>query len=137
LNREKMPQDNVIDAQQAPAASSPVDEQVSAFLRSIDKRTLRARHYAAVLDNLIADLGGADRVSTAEVELARRCAVLSVLAGAIDKDAVEGKPVDIAGLCAITNALQRCLNRIGLKRVPRDVTPSLRDLLSGEKTEAA
>ena len=49
------------------------------------------------------------------------------LAGRDDAPILKDEPIDIAVYATITNALRRQFETIGLKRVPRDVTPTLEE----------
>ena len=102
-----------------------INTAIGLFLGNIDKRTQRAKQFAAVLDDIVSDLGGEDSVTAAKFELARRAAAMSVLLSDLDKDIIEGRAVDVSALTSLTNALGRVLGRLGLERVPRDVTTTL------------
>jgi hypothetical protein len=43
-----------------------------------------------------------------------------------------GKPIDAAQYTTLTNLFRRLLETVGLKRVARDVTPSLEQYLASE-----
>ena len=47
---------------------------------------------------------------------------------------IEGGPIDTTAYCTVVNAQRRVLETIGLKRVPRDVTPSLESYLAAKAT---
>jgi hypothetical protein len=49
---------------------------------------------------------------------------------------VAGKPFDIDLFGQLTDRLGRCLQRLGLERKPRDVTPDLRSYLAGKDRPA-
>jgi hypothetical protein len=85
-------------------------------------------------DDIIADLGGRDRLSTGQLQLIRRAATLSIMAEAMEADAVASKAFDVDLYGVLCDRLGRCLQRLGLERVSRDVTPSLSAYLAGKAT---
>jgi hypothetical protein len=79
----------------------------------------------------IADLGGEDMVSAAERSLIRRAATLTVELEILElrfakKSGASDKDLDL--YIRATGGLRRLLETIGLKRVARDVTPTLNDI---------
>ena len=88
-----------------------------------------AMRFRDLNDDIIADLGGRDRLSTGQLQLVRRAAMLSVTVEGMEADAVSGKVFDVDLYGQLSDRLGRCLQRLGLKRVTRDVTPTLRDYL--------
>lgn len=101
-------------------------------LADVDRRTRAGQAAFKLRDDLAADLGGWDRLSAMQRELIENAAVL----GAMLKDAaatyLSGDPVDLAEFMALTNAQRRLLTDLGLERALKDVTPSLRQYLSGK-----
>jgi hypothetical protein len=88
-----------------------------------------ARRFADVLGEIVSDLGGLDHLSEGQRQLARRAATLSIEAEKAEGRAVKGEPFDIESYCALTSALIRTFARLGLKRVARNVEPTLADIL--------
>ncbi len=129
--------ENGADAKVMQSECRSVGEQVESFIGSLDMRTRRSRHYAAVLDAVLTDLGGRDLASTAQVELAKRAASLSVLCSDLELAVCEGRPVDIPNLCALVSIQCRVLSRLGLRRIPRTVEPTLADLIAAGGDKAA
>ncbi len=103
---------------------------------TVDGRTRPAKAYEAIVNALVADLGGKDAISRAELEIVRRAAGLGVLAGQIEAAIVAGDDIDPMQYQSVANAQGRLLFRLGLKRVARDVTPPLADYLAS-KAEGA
>ena len=89
----------------------------------LDGRTHMAMRFRDLNDDIIADLGGRDRLSTGQLQLVRRVATLSVTAEGMEADAVSGKAFDVDLYGQLTDRLGRCLQRLGLERRARDVTP--------------
>ena len=138
----KMPSDCIADspdldsrngadlARRAPGGSlflsSPDD-------KPLDRRTKAAKRFEAILSEILSDLGGADRVSEGEFQLARRAAGLSVQCEVVETwlAAQRFDKVSIEDYCKLISSLNRTLSNIGLKRRARDVTPSLADIIEG------
>jgi hypothetical protein len=71
------------------------------------------------------DLGGSEVLSEAQRQLVRRAAGLSVQGEAVEAQIIAGQEIDLGGYVTAINSLRRVLDTLGLKRVPKDVTPSL------------
>jgi hypothetical protein len=82
-----------------------------------------------ILDQIVADLGGADMISEGQRRLCRRAATLSIQAEAMECDAFGNQPFDIELYGQLCDRLRRYLQRFGLKRVARD-TQNLRQYLA-------
>ena len=98
---------------------------------AVDGRTKPALAFKNAVADFVADLGGEQAISRAELELVRRCAGLAVLAAQHEAAIVAGEKVDAESYIAIANAQGRALTRLGLKRVVRDITPRLKDIIEG------
>jgi hypothetical protein len=85
-----------------------------------------------VLASIISDLGGPEALSTAQLQLARRCAWVSVQCEALEKKAAF-EPSDVTAYTMMMGHLARTLRVLGLKRQPRDVTPSLKEYLAAAR----
>ena len=97
-----------------------------------DGRSASYRRFKDVLEQILADLGGADSLSEAQRQLCRRAAMLSVMAESMEADAIGNKPFDVDLYGQLTDRLGRCLQRLGLERKARDVTPSLQSYLAAK-----
>ena len=78
---------------------------------------------------IVADLGGPEQLSEGQRQLARRCALLSAECEKLEAISVRGETINLEVYGALTDRLGRALQRLGLKRVARDVTPTLGTLL--------
>jgi hypothetical protein len=101
----------------------------------LDLRSAAARRYRDCVHAIAADLGGYDQLSEAQVQLVRSAAGLVVLRERLDAKALEDERIDVAEYCRISNSLRRVLSTIGLKRVPRDVTPDLQTYLASKRAK--
>jgi hypothetical protein len=97
-------------------------------LATLDGRTLPARRAREVVLTIERDLGGSDQLSEGERLLLQRAAVLTAIIEGYETEWFEGKPVDFPVLMMLHNGQRRALQAIGLKRVPRDVSPTLDDI---------
>lgn len=102
----------------------------------VDGRTQAARHYGQLVSAISDDLGGFDEISTAERELVRRAAGLSVLATVAEAKLLNGEEIDIAELVSLGNAQRRILTTLGLQRRVRDITPDLQTYLRATEGQA-
>ncbi len=98
---------------------------------AVDGRTKPALAFKNAVADFVADLGGEQAISRAELELVRRCAGLAVLAAQHEAAIVAGEKVDAESYIAIANAQGRALTRLGLRRRQRNITPSLVEYLEG------
>lgn len=120
-------------------ARSRVTNGTRMFLRVPgDNRSAVARRTRDIFDQLCADLGGWDLLSEAQLQLARRCALISIKCEEIEADAVVGDDIDLELYGKLTDRLGRCLQRLGIKRVARDVAlmPSVKDYIEHINKEA-
>jgi hypothetical protein len=100
------------------------------LLPNIDGRGVIARRYRDICSAIAADQGGLDQLSEARLQLIRRYAACCVLAEDMESRLVGGAPIDITEHSRLTLTMVRVAQRIGLDRVPRDITsPLLADLL--------
>jgi hypothetical protein len=104
---------------------------------TLDMRTRAGRLYKATREAIIADLGGRDELSRAELELIDRAAGLATRLNAADAEMLEGTPASLGAgeYATLANSLNRILTTIGLKRRPRDVTPDLRTYIADRALE--
>jgi hypothetical protein len=59
--------------------------------------------------------------------------MISVQCELLEQDAIAGKPLGATVYGTLTGHLARTLSLLGLKRMPRDVTPTLRDYLEAAR----
>jgi hypothetical protein len=102
----------------------------------LDGRSQTARRFRDLVETFSADLGGIDRLSEGQKQLIRRASTLAIMAEAMEADAVRNLAFDGEAYGILTDRLGRCLQRLGLERVSRDVTPDLRSYLAGKDRPA-
>jgi hypothetical protein len=88
-----------------------------------DGRGPWARRWRDVLAEITSDLGGPDLLSEAQRQLIKRAATLCIMCERMEGQAAEGTEIDLEIFGTLTDRLGRTLQRLGLRRVPRDVTP--------------
>ena len=113
--------DSAAVASMSPTARSRISNG-SAILDGIDGRSATARRFRDVLAEIVADLGGTDRLSEGQRQIARRCAMLAVECEKIEALGVAGGAIDLDTYGQLTDRIGRAFQRLGLKRVPKPVT---------------
>jgi hypothetical protein len=88
-----------------------------------DQRGPWARRWRDLLVEITSDLGGADLLSEGQKQLARRCATISIACERMEGEAALGKEINLDSYGTLTDRLGRALQRLGLKRQARDITP--------------
>ena len=86
-----------------------------------DGRSLTARRFQDLFEDICADLGGIDRLSEGERQLVRRAATLSAEFERQEAEWANGRSFDIVQYSTTANCLRRILESLGLQRVPRPV----------------
>jgi hypothetical protein len=98
-----------------------------------DLNSATARRFKAMIWRMASDLGGAENLSTGEQQLIRRAAMISVTCEQMEQKAAAGEPFDLTTYATATGHLGRTLKLLGLKRLPRESAPSLRDYLDAQR----
>jgi len=111
-----------------------VSNRVELFA-GVDGRSLIARRYRDIANAMAVDMGGADRLSEAKLQLVRRFSATAVLAEGLEAKLVRGEQIDIQEHALLCSTLTRLVQRIGVDRIPRDISPSLDQYL--EQREGA
>jgi hypothetical protein len=97
-------------------------------IAAVDGRSSLARRFRDIASAIITDQGGGD-LSEMRLQLVRRFAAAAVLAEQLEARMANGEVIDIAEHAQLCSSLVRLGQRIGIERVPRDVSPSLHDIL--------
>jgi hypothetical protein len=124
-----MPAESLPLASRKPTARSRVTNG-SAVLPEVDGRSLVARRYRDISNAILVDQGGADQCSESRLQLIRRFAAAAVLAEQLESKLANGEQIDIAQHATLSSTLVRLASRIGIDRMPRDVTPTLAQYLA-------
>src|ERR1700730_13089884 len=98
----------------------------------LDGRSQTARRFRDLVEGMGNDLGGSDRLSEGQRQLIRRAATLSIMSESVEADFIRNLAFDSEAYGVLCDRLGRCLQRLGLERKPRDVTPSLQSYLQAK-----
>jgi hypothetical protein len=112
-------------ADKTAATRSRVTNGKKFFLSDVDGRSALARRVRDVASAIAGDLGGADALTEAQMQLIRRATLIAVSCERMESDAAAGKDIDLELFGSLTDRLGRTLQRLGMKRVAKDITPSL------------
>jgi hypothetical protein len=106
------------------AADSSPKAPAKARLLTLDALDRRTAAYQGVRKGIQAHLSHAER------SLVQRCAILAAMLTDQETAYLAGAPIDPANYCTLVNALRRTLETVGLKRIARDITPSVADYVA-------
>jgi hypothetical protein len=90
-----------------------------------DSRSAWSRRYYDLVAGHVADAGGRDLLSHAEISLIRRASTLEAELELMEAKLSRSEPIDLDLFQRASNSLRRLLESLGLKRVAKDVTPTL------------
>jgi hypothetical protein len=107
-----------------------------AVLFGVDGRSMQARRFKDLIDEFQSDLGGREILSEGERQMVRRCAMLSAECEKLEAEAALSGEFDAETYGMLCDRLGRALSRVGLKRRPRDVTPTINDIVARHHIEA-
>jgi hypothetical protein len=123
-------------ADAAPVASRPrahrsaVSNGTKLFcVAGLDGRSQTAMRFRDLVKGMENDLGGSNRLSEGQRQLIRRAATLSIMSESVEADFIRNLAFDSEAYGVLCDRLGRCLQRLGLERVSRDVTPTLQSYL--------
>lgn len=104
------------------------------YLPGVDGRTVTARRFKELYQQIIEDAGGDQFVTENVRQLARRAAFLSQIAEAMERDYITGGDVSIEKYMDLSKVLARMIAALGTDRKQRrvDAAPSLNHYLEGK-----
>src|SRR6266446_1592142 len=101
----------------------------SAVLANCDHRSATMRRFRDLIQLHVGDLGGEGNISEAERSLVRRAAMLTLQLELLEQRFAqaggEATSSQLTDYQRAANSLRRILETLGLRRRPRDVTPSV------------
>jgi hypothetical protein len=106
----------------------------ASILPGVDGRSVWARRLRDLIGLHLSDLGGDKAVSEAERSIIRRVATLTVELERMEVDfamAGEARPDQLELYQRTANSMRRLLESVGIRRRPRDITPSLHEYIEG------
>jgi hypothetical protein len=104
----------------------------STLLPGIDGRSAWVRRAKDIIAAHLSDMGGEDNTSAAERSIIRRASVLTVELERLEAKfalAGEANTADLDVYARMAGNLRRLLEAVGLQRRPRDVGPTLGELM--------
>lgn len=120
----------------APTARSKVTNGLK-LLPGYDGRSVWGRRFHDLCALHARDAGGIDALSEAQVSLIRRAAALEVTLENLELDMACGRDVDLHQYSRSAGHLRRILESVGIRRVAKDISPSLADIIAGHRSKAA
>jgi len=102
-----------------------------------DPNSAWARRYRDLVAGHVNDLGGRTELSEAELSLIRRASALECELEGMEAKMSQGEQVSLELYGRLVDRLGRTLQRVGLRRAPRDITPSLADIIAQDEAEEA
>src|SRR5262245_53025733 len=81
-----------------------------------------ARRFRDLMGAFLVDMGGVEQCSEIKLNLLRRLASVIVQSERIEARMINGGEVDIGLLCQLASTSVRLAQRVGIERVPRDVS---------------
>jgi hypothetical protein len=111
-------------------ATSQARRGVVGWLERSDKRGPVARRFRDLVGLVMSDLASdPTELSESQRQIVRRIASLSVWCESQEAKMADGAEINILEFGRTANSLRRLCESIGLRRVARDVTPTLGDIL--------
>jgi hypothetical protein len=101
-----------------------------------DGRSAGGRRFRDLVSQIAVDQGGLDRLSEARVQLVRRFSAACVMAEQMESKLAGGEEIDVQRHALLCSTLVRIAQRIGINRVPKNITPTLSDYLQEYAAEA-
>jgi hypothetical protein len=89
----------------------------------IDSRTRPYRRYGTIKGAITSDLGGDEHITELQRQLISKFAAMAMQLEDMEAAAVAGEEIDLDLFGRISGHCRRIAESLGLKRVPKDVTP--------------
>lgn len=100
---------------------------------NLDGRTKSRRQFDAIAEGIARDLGGEGQLSTVQKHLVEAFAGAALHVHDLTAHLLLGEDVDIVAHSQAISTMVRVATRIGVRRLARDVSPSLADILREEE----
>lgn len=104
---------------------------------ALDGRTRARKLFDSIASGIENDLGGREHLSTVELALVEAFAGAALHLNDLNARLLLGQKIDLAEHAAAIGAMVRVAARIGTRRRPRDVTPSVEQYLRRIEGDAA
>jgi hypothetical protein len=99
----------------------------------LDGRSNAAKYFDQLVREIETDLGGADQLSTIERSLIEAFVGGRLWIDNFNCRAMAGEQVDVLAFAATANCIARLGSRLGVRRRPRNLNPSLAELLADDE----
>ena len=99
------------------------------LLAGVDQRTATYRRYRDLVDAILVDQGGIAHCSESRRQLIKRFSACSVLAEMAEAKLVAGEAINIEQHALLCSTLTRLVNRLGIDRIAKDISPTLSDFI--------
>jgi hypothetical protein len=97
----------------------------------LDGRTNAAKAFDRLVGEIIADLGGREACTALELNLIEAYVGAAIQVEALNCRQLLGETIDLTAYCQVASTMTRIASRLGLRRRPREVTPTLQSYLDG------
>jgi hypothetical protein len=97
---------------------------------NLDGRTKACQRFDAVAHAIAEDLGGEDRLSAIQKHLVEAFAGVSIHLGDLHARLLLGEKIDIVEHATAVSTMVRIATRVDVRRVPRDVMPSVKEYVA-------
>jgi hypothetical protein len=105
-------------------------------LDDLDRRTASAKAALRLRAEIVADLGGEDRLSAMERAIVNNAAVIAAMLESMATKYLAGQAIELGSYATLSNSLRRLLQDVGLQRRALDVQTDLRSYMKA-KAKAA
>ncbi len=103
-------------------------------LPGIDNRTMIARRYYDIQSAIVTEQGS-DQITETRLQLIRRFSAAAVMAEVMEAKLANGEEIDINEHALLSSTMVRIGARIGLNRIPKNVTNTLGAIRKQEREE--
>lgn len=112
------------------------------FVGDVDERGAYCRRLRDLINDHISDLGGEDAITSSEAILIRRASMLTLQCELMESrwatnNEGEAGPKALDLYQRTVGALRRTLETLGIRRCPKDITPTLTQYLAGKRVRMA
>jgi hypothetical protein len=101
----------------------------------LEQATDSARFFGRMVRAIESDLGGRRGLSRIQTELVHAFCGAATAVNYLNRQVIlgEGSEIDFSGFAVLASTMLRIGSKLGLRRIPRDVTPTVTDYLASLK----
>ena len=96
---------------------------------NLDRRSKAAQQFDAIARGITGDLGGEDQLSTVQRHLVEAFAGVACQVNDLNARLLLGEKIDVIEHSQAISTMVRIASRLGIRRICKDVSPSLGDYL--------